>query len=147
MSALEISNLGKVDFIFGSMILHHIEPFEEFVPVLRNSLKENGKGFFWENNARSNLMIWFRKYIVGKLWVPKYGDKDEFPLTPDEVDVLRKYFNVKTEFRELVFFRMIPIYLFRSHFKMPFLLLDKFFYQFRTIRKYSYYQYLSLSEK
>jgi len=30
MPAQEISKLGKADFIFGSMILHHIEPFDEF---------------------------------------------------------------------------------------------------------------------
>jgi len=50
MPAQEISKLGKVDFIFGSMILHHIEPFDEFVRFLRNVIKPGGKGFFWENN-------------------------------------------------------------------------------------------------
>jgi hypothetical protein len=41
-----------------------------------------GRGFFWENNARIKSMIWFRQNIVGKLWVPKFGDSEEFPLTP-----------------------------------------------------------------
>jgi len=145
MSALEIETIGKVDFIFGSMVLHHIEPFEEFASILRNSLKTNGKGFFWENNARSHVMIWFRQHIVGKFWVPKYGDEDEFPLTPDEVSMLKRHFNVEIEFPELLFFRMISTYLFRGHFSTHFLLLDKFFYRFQTIRKYSYRQYLYLS--
>lgn len=66
MSASEISNVGQVDFVFGSDILHHIEQFDKFVSVLRNSLRENGKAFFLENNARSKLMIWFRQNVVGK---------------------------------------------------------------------------------
>ena len=82
MSAQDISKLGKVDFIFGSMILHHIEPFDEFARSLSNVIKPGGKGFFWENSARSKTMIWFRQNMVGKLWLPKYGDQDEFPLTP-----------------------------------------------------------------
>ena len=111
LSAQEINKLGKADFIFGSMILHHIEPFEEFACSLRDALKIGGKGFFWENNAQSKIMIWFRQKIVGKLWVPKYGDPDEFPLTPSEVDELRKYFHVEVEFPELLYFRMISSHL------------------------------------
>ncbi len=45
MAAQEISKLGKADFIFGSMILHHIEPFDEFARCLRTVIKEGGKGF------------------------------------------------------------------------------------------------------
>jgi 2-polyprenyl-3-methyl-5-hydroxy-6-metoxy-1,4-benzoquinol methylase len=145
LPAQEISTLGKVDYVFGSMILHHIEPFEEFARILRDTIKPGGKGFFWENNARSKTIIWFRENIVGKLWVPKYGDPDEFPLTPNEVDELRKYFNIKIEFPELLYFRMISYYLLRGHFTKPFQMLDSYFYKFPKFRKYSYRQYLYLS--
>ena len=145
MPAQEISKLGKADFIFGSMILHHIEPFDEFARSLRNVIKPGGKGFFWENNARSKTMIWFRQNIVGKLWVPKYGDPDEFPLTSSEVDELKKYFQVEIEYPELLFFRMISSYLLRGHFRSPFQMLDNYCYKYPAFRKYSYRQYLCIS--
>ena len=145
LSAQEISKLGKVDFVFGSMILHHIEPFEEFAATLKNTIKINGKAFFQENSAQSKLLIWFRQNIVGKFWIPKYGDEDEFPLTPDEINELKKYFHVEIEYPELLFFRLISSYLLRGHFKTPFEKFDDFFYKFHKIRKYSYRQYLYLS--
>lgn len=145
MSAQEISNLDKADFIFGSMILHHIEPFNKFASNLREVVKSGGKGFFWENNARSKTMIWFRQNIVGKLWVPKYGDPEEFPLTVSEVDELRKHFMVAIEIPELLFFRMISTYLLKGKLVKPFQKLDEYFYQFHSIRKFSYRQYVCLS--
>lgn len=145
MSAQEISKLDKVDFMFGSMILHHIEPFDDFSKSLRDVVKPGGKCFFWENNARSKMMIWFRQNVVGKLWVPKYGDPDEFPLTPSEVDIIKKYFHVEIEYPELLFFRMISFYLLRGHLIGPFQMLDSYFFNYPILRKYSYRQYLCLS--
>lgn len=145
ISALEIEKLGKVDFVFGAMILHHIEPFDKFAESLRNVLKSGGKAFFWENNARSKTMIWFRQNLVGKLWVPKYGDVDEFPLMPSEVDEIKKYFSVEIEYPELMFFIMIPLYLLGNHFEVIFQMLDKYFYKYPAIRQYSYRQYLCIS--
>jgi len=102
-SALALDDIEQVDFVFGSMILHHIEPFEQFANQLRRVLKPGGKAFFFENSAASRLLVWFRQNIVGKLWVPKYGDKDEFPLMPQEIDQLRKRFQVMIIYPEMVF--------------------------------------------
>ena len=145
ISAQEISELGKVDFVFGSMILHHIEPFDEFARKLRDVIKPGGKCFFWENNARSKIMIWCRQNIVGKLWIPKYGDPEEFPLTLSELDEIRKHFHVEIEYPELVFFRMISRYLLRGHFEGPFQMFDNYLYKYPVFRKYSYHQYLLLN--
>ena len=144
MSAQDILELDIADFIFGSMILHHIEPFSEFSRNLRKVIKPGGKGFFWENNAQSKTMIWFRQNIVGKLWIPKYGDSEEFPLTPNEVDELKKYFEVEIEYPELLFFRMISTYLLRGNFMGPLQKLDDYFYKFPALRKKSYRQYICL---
>jgi len=145
LSAMDLPELGGVDFVFGAMILHHIEPFAAFAQRLRASLHPRGRAFFWENNARSALMIWFREHVVGRLWVPKHGDADEFPLTPAEVDELRKHFEVVVEYPELLLFRMIPRYLFRGHGLAPFAALDRFAYRYPSLRQYSYRQYLCLS--
>lgn len=45
-SAFEILDLAPFDFVFGNMILHHLEPFEDFSKVLRASIAPGGKAFF-----------------------------------------------------------------------------------------------------
>jgi cyclopropane fatty-acyl-phospholipid synthase-like methyltransferase len=144
LSALELSRVGPADFVFGAMILHHLEPFTTFARELRATLQPGGKAFFFENNARSSLMIWFRESLVGKLWVPKYGDPDEFPLTPGEVDELRRHFPVRVEIPELVLFRLISLYLLRNQLRAPFAWADRVGYSISWLRKYSYQQYLCL---
>lgn len=145
--AMGISEIEPVDFVFGSMILHHIEPFDKFVPCLRKSLLVGGRGFFLENNAFSPLLIWFRRNLVGKLWVPKQSDEAEFPLMTEEIDLLRRYFDVEISNPELMFFRLIPTYLLRGRLKKPFELLDKIFYRVPYFRRRSYTQILHLSRK
>jgi 2-polyprenyl-3-methyl-5-hydroxy-6-metoxy-1,4-benzoquinol methylase len=144
LSALELASLGPIDLVFGSMILHHIEPFTRFTDELRAALPAGGRAFFWENNARSSLMIWFRQHLVGRLWIPKHGDPDEFPLTPDEVAELQRRFTVQVEYPELVLFRMMSLYLLRGHCMAPFAALDRYCYRLAPLREYSYQQYLCL---
>ncbi len=146
-SAMEIGTLGPADFVFGSMILHHIEPFAKFAAALDATLTQNGTAFFWENNAFSKTMIWFRQHVVGRAWVPKFGDSEEFPLTPAEVEVLRSRFDVKVSYPELLYFRLVSQYVFRGHLQTPFALLDSLFYKLPWFRRYSYRQYLYLSRR
>jgi 2-polyprenyl-3-methyl-5-hydroxy-6-metoxy-1,4-benzoquinol methylase len=143
--ASDLAHLEPVDFVFGSMILHHLEPFHEFVAQLRRVLKPGGKAFFYENNANSRILVWFRQKIVGKFWIPKYGDQEEFPLTPDEVDELKKTFKVEIVYPEMLFFRLASTYLFKKRFR-PFLgKVDEFFFRRRWMVNRSYRQYLLIS--
>lgn len=145
-SAMEIDRLGPVDFVFGSMILHHIEPLSEFVPVLRRTVSPGGRGFFFENNARNRLMIWFRQNMVGRYGIPKFGDPDEFPLTPDEVELLRRDFDVRVEHPEIWMFRLFSDYFFRGNFREPLTRVDRWLYRgVPPLRQHSYIQYLYLS--
>jgi hypothetical protein len=111
---MNISSLGQFDAVFGSMILHHIEPFSQFAGILFQTLTPGGKAFFWENNAHSRLLVWWRENLVGRFGIPKHGDQDEFPLTPDELDELQARFQVRVEYPELFLFRLISIYLLRG---------------------------------
>lgn len=143
-SAMEIDALGPVDFVFGSMILHHIEPFAQFVPVLRRAVAPGGRAFFFENNARNRLMIWFRENMVGRYGIPKFGDPDEFPLTPDEVELLRRDFDVRVEHPDLWMFRLCSDYFFRGNLREPLTRFDRWLYRFPSLRQHSYVQYLYL---
>ena len=142
--AKALDALGRFDFIYGSMILHHIEPFDRFAGVLERSLDANGKAFFYENNAASRLLVWFRDNMVGKLWVPKNGDPEEFPLTPQEVDCLRERFAVTIQIPEMYFLRLISIYLLRGFAVQSFIKLDKALYERDLLTRYSYRQYVKL---
>jgi 2-polyprenyl-3-methyl-5-hydroxy-6-metoxy-1,4-benzoquinol methylase len=144
-SALEIAALGPFDFVFGNMILHHLEPFAAFTQSLRQTLAPDGKAYFRENSAVSSLLIWFRDHLVGKFGIPKGGDDDEFPLTPQEVALLKQSFNVDITYSELLFFRLASQYLFKGYGHSVTEQLDQFFFQFPKLRKYSYRQHLFLS--
>lgn len=145
MAAQNIATLPPVDCVFGSMILHHIEPFDVFSAALRTVIKPDGRAFFWENNGASDAMMWFRDHVIGKLWVPKYGDPDESPLAPREVDQLRKHFSVNAEFPEMVYVQMASTYLLRGRLKHQAAAIDRFLSHYPSVRKYSYRQYLCLS--
>ena len=67
------------------------------------------------------------------------------PLTLDEIDELKKYFTLKVEFPEFYYFRLISIYLLRGYFRKQFTMIDKFFYKFLQLHKYSFRQYIYLS--
>lgn len=146
-SAFDIAKLGSFDFIFGNLILHHLEPFNCFVEVLKESLAPGGKAFFHENNAMSDLLIWFRNNIVGKYGIPKYGDDDEFPLTPKEVEILKRNFDVNIIYPQLAFFGLAAVYLFKGHLHGLMQGIDNYLFQFPSLRKYSYLQYLLLTDK
>lgn len=146
-SALEIAELDPFDFVFGNMILHHLEPFDAFAKLLRVALAENGKAYFRENSALSNLLVWFRENLVGKFGIPKGGDDEEFPLTPQEVELLRQYFQVDIVYPELLFFRLASQYLLKGRLHTLMGKLDAYFFQFPGFRKYSYRQNLFLSCK
>jgi SAM-dependent methyltransferase len=144
-SALDIDSLGTFDFVFGKFILHHIEPFDMFAKILGDSVAVGGKAFFHENNAFSDLLIWCRNNLVGKFGIPKYGDDEEFPLLPSEVENLREHFSVDIEYPELVFFGLASVYLLKGSIHKPMQSLDNYLYRFPALRKYSYIQHLLLS--
>jgi SAM-dependent methyltransferase len=142
---MDIDQLGPQDLVYGSLILHHLEPFADFARTLRRAVRPGGKAYFYENNAASRTMVWFRRHVVGKAWVPKHGDDDEFPLTPDEVDELRKHFTVEQDFPELLYFELASAYLAKGKLETPARKLDQTLHRFEPIRRYSYRQELKLS--
>ncbi len=145
-SAFDIADLGPFDFIYGAMILHHLEPFPDFVEVLRRALKPEGKAFFYENSAMSGLLIWCRERLVGRFGIPKHGDDEETPLTPGEVSALRKRFHVEVFYPEFFFVRLVSMYLLKGRFDAQVRALDRALFRVKPLRRYSYRQCLKLSE-
>lgn len=140
--AMEISSIGNFDFVFGRMILHHIEPFDQFTAVLAKCV--SGKAWFFENSAVSRLLIWCRTHLVGRLWIPKKGDDDEFPLMPQEIDLLRSHFRVQVRHPEMFFLQLVSLYLLRGRFLQTTKWLDGLLHHIKLLRRFSYYQDLEI---
>jgi SAM-dependent methyltransferase len=143
-SALDVAPLGPFDLVYGAMVLHHVEPFAAFVPVLREALAPGGRAFFFENNASPPLMF-VRRHVVGRWGVPKYGDAAESPLGADEVDLLRAHFRVEVEFPELMLFVLASPYLLRRRAARPLWRLDRMLFHVPPLRRLSYRQYVKLA--
>ena len=113
--AFDIERLGPFDLVFGKWILHHLEPFSDFARTLRNAVVDDARGFFYENNGLSGVLLWARAHLAGKYGIPKFGDDEEFPLTPDEIEELRAYFDVEVDVAETYLAQLGSQYLLRSH--------------------------------
>jgi 2-polyprenyl-3-methyl-5-hydroxy-6-metoxy-1,4-benzoquinol methylase len=143
-NAFGLGALGEFDFVFGSMILHHIEPFDQFVDVLAGALGAGGRGFFYENSAMSRFLVWCRAHLVGRFGIPKHSDHDEFPLQPQEIDLLRRRFDVEVDQPELLLTRLASGYLLRGHADHQLGWLDGQLYRIERLRPLSYLQYVRL---
>jgi 2-polyprenyl-3-methyl-5-hydroxy-6-metoxy-1,4-benzoquinol methylase len=139
----DLSGIGPVDYIYGAMILHHLEPFAAAAESLGKALAPGGRAFFWENNCSLRLLAWCRNHLVGRGWIPKYGDPSEFPLTSDEVEILRRHFAVRQDFPEMVLLKLVSIYLFRERLSGACVAVDRLLGR-TPLRKYSYFQFLFL---
>ncbi len=116
LDGLELRSLNKkFDMIVGRFVLHHIEPFDQFVDVLHDVLNPEGRGVFMENNALNPLLMFARRNLAGKMGIPRYGDDEEYPLEQREIEMIEKKFSkVHQHFPELVFFKKLSTYIFRQ---------------------------------
>ena len=127
------------DAIFGSFILHHVD-LAPAAQEIRRVLKQGGRAVFVENSSRNPLLMFARRNLVGRFWIPKKGSADEHPLTPKEIDFLKSYFRITLFYADFVFLRMAD-YLFPSPAiqRLGFLL-DRGIYRLLPgLRPYGYY--------
>lgn len=147
VSAFEIAQYGPVDFVYGNSILHHLEPFDQFVEVLATTIRTDGKAFFHENSGSIPLLMWARDHVVGKFGIPRLGDGIEHPLTPQEIQMLRGRFDVTVHHPYVYFFGLAGVYLFRRKFGRLFETLDRLAYRIPPLRRLSYYHDLLLARR
>lgn len=142
--AFGIEAQGPFDAVFGAMILHHLEPFTDFVDVLARATTPKARGFYYENSAMSRSLMWCRDHLTGRYGIPKYGDDEEFPLQPQEIDLLRRSFGVEVVYPELFLARMASTYLLHGHGDRELGWIDRKLYRYPRIRRLSYKQYVLL---
>jgi len=144
LAAMQIDALGPFECVFGSMILHHIEPFHEFAAILRRAMTDDGRAFFWENHLALPMMGWFRTHCVGRFGIPRHGDTEEVPFSDAEVDQLRSYFQVNVEYPEMMLFKLFSLYLLGRRLTGVAERLDDLLYNVKPLRRLSYRQFVRL---
>lgn len=112
MDVFDLAGLGQFDAVYGMMILHHVEPLGDFVDILHRVVTPQGRAFFFENSASNRLLMWCREHLTGRFGIPKQGDAEEQPLSDGEIDLLRRYFQVRVDRRvEFMLMQLMAIYL------------------------------------
>jgi len=146
--ACALGALGRFDLVTGRYILHHIEPFGDFVSLLRRALTPGGRAVFIENSARNPLLMLARRSLVGRFGLPRRSDGTERPLGEDKIALLRREFKrVEVVVPELVLFRLVARYFFPRNIYWAGLFnrLDRMCWRhFPAIHKYGYLQALAL---
>lgn len=151
LNAMELNNLDKsFDLVVGKFILHHIEPFEIFSGILFNMMAKGGRGIFYENNSRNPILIFFRTFLVGRFGIPKYGDIEEYPFDPREIEILRQRFgSLYVHYPAFIFFTLMSPYLFKHNEKLwtIFTKMDQWVYShWPILHKYSYHQIIEIQK-
>ncbi|MCU0605923.1 MAG: methyltransferase domain-containing protein [Candidatus Edwardsbacteria bacterium] len=146
--AVALGTLGQFDLVTGRYILHHIEPFADFVPLLRCALAPGGRAVFIENSARNPLLMLARRHLVGRFGLPRRGDGRERPFSDRESALLRREFGrVTVVAPELVLFRLVARYFLRRHERAASLFnrLDRLCYRYFTaLRRWGYLQVIAI---
>lgn len=150
LDANRLRELGEeFDLVVGRFVLHHIAPFDEFSRALSDTISGNGRGMFLENNSRNPVLMLTRRFLVSRFGIPKYGDAEESPFDPEEIETLRRSFEpVNIFYPEFMFFQLAGSYVFKQKKGIMETLLkadDLVFRHVPVLHKYSYRQIIEVS--
>ena len=112
------SNLHqRFDLITGIAILHEIPSGEypRLIQFLDDHLERGGFGWFQENSYFNPLVRWFRRNMVGRWGVPRYGSSDETPFDHERFHFLAEHFAYcERSVESFVFFQLVNHYVLRE---------------------------------
>jgi 2-polyprenyl-3-methyl-5-hydroxy-6-metoxy-1,4-benzoquinol methylase len=140
---------ASFDMVVGEFILHHVL-LDKCMPQIRRVLRPEGTALFLETSATSKLLMFFRAHIIGHLWIPKYQDEIEYPLTARDIDYIDGVFDgrCKLHYFPFMFLKILDSHIFRFKFRFVSWLLwagDRLIYKYLPfMRKYSYFKIIEL---
>ena len=109
----EADELGIFDAIVGRYALHHTD-VHQLAPLLAQRLRAGGRAGFLETFTSNPLMRLSRRFLVGRLGIPRLGTVDEHPLTASDVEALRSSFGSATiKVEQMKFLRILDRQVFR----------------------------------
>jgi SAM-dependent methyltransferase len=95
------------DRLAGRYILHHLD-LEAAVPAIAHSLSPTGSAAFVETMSTNPVLRLARRFLVGRLGIPRYGTKDERPLEKRDLEALERAVGpVRVEVAEMRFLRIL----------------------------------------
>jgi SAM-dependent methyltransferase len=101
--------------VLGTRVLHHIDVMSSGFHLLR-VLKPGCKGIFWECTEKNPILRFIRNHIRRFIPLPKFGTKDEHPLTKEEIDKLGMIFGKPARIVAVpfYFFGLLDEFIFRQ---------------------------------
>lgn len=76
---------SSIDRVFGAQVLHHVDCTVVGAEVGR-VLKPGGRAVFIENSDRNPVLMFARRYLVGRWGIRRYGSAAEAPLQDAEIE-------------------------------------------------------------
>lgn len=140
---------ASFDMVVGEFVLHHVL-LDKCMPQIRRVLRPGGTALFLETSATSKLLMFFRAHIIGHLWLPKYQDEIEHPLTTRDIDYIDDVFEGRctVHYFPFMFLKILDSHLFRFKLRPVSRLLatgDQLIYKYLPpMRKYSYFKIIEL---
>ena len=127
------------------MVLHHSEDHLGFGKEVARVLRPAGRAVFHENSGRNPILIFFRRWLVGRFGIPRNSSPGEHPLQPQEIEDFSQAFGYKKiHIGRLVFLQLACKYLLHTErglfFQIAHWLDDKVYRFFPGLRWMSYYQ-------
>ena len=107
------TDLGAFDRIVGRFALHHVD-VATVAPTLASRLRPGGVAAFIETMDSNPVLRLARRHLVGRFGIPRFGTRDEHPLTRDDLAVLERAFGeLELRVPRLTFFRILDRQVFR----------------------------------
>jgi ubiquinone/menaquinone biosynthesis C-methylase UbiE len=94
------------DLVIGKWILHHAD-IGGAAREIGRVLRPGGRAVFLENSGLNPLLAFARNHLTGRWGIPRYGTKDEHPLTRTDYEIFRHEFKrFSMEFPDFFVFQL-----------------------------------------
>jgi ubiquinone/menaquinone biosynthesis C-methylase UbiE len=144
VAAVEDTRLeeGSFDLVVGKWILHHVD-VDAAATEIRRVLRPGGRGVFFENQGVNPVLSLARRYLVGRFGIPRFGTKDEHPLSRADYALWRSVFaNLELDYPDFHFFELFSRQIFHGSTRLRLLTrrLDLFLWRrLPRLRRYSFH--------
>jgi ubiquinone/menaquinone biosynthesis C-methylase UbiE len=136
------------DLVIGKWILHHADVPGSAREILR-LLRVGGRGLFAENSALNPVLTLARRQLPGRWGIPRYGTRDEHPLTNRDFEAFRQRFSrVTLHHPDFCCFQLFDRQIFKFRYRSWTRILrglDQAAAGIPWIRRYSYHVILEVS--
>jgi SAM-dependent methyltransferase len=97
----------EFDLVVGKWVLHHLD-LAVAAPEIARVLKPGALGVFGETSASNPVLMLARRWLPGRLGIPRAGTEDERPIDSEALSQLRLNFgSVRPRHRPFFFFGML----------------------------------------